>query len=539
MKRQVDSYNDKITALYCRLSRDDELQGESNSITNQKLMLKKYATDNGFKNIEYFVDDGYSGTNFNRPDFKRLMNLIDAEKVGAIIVKDMSRLGRDYLKVGYYTEILFKENDIRFIAINSGVDSANSNDNDFTPFLNIINEWYAKDTSKKIKAVMRSKGMSGKPIGARAPYGYKKDDKDKNKWIIDPVSSKVVKKIFMLIKKGYGISSVAHKLEEDKVLTPIAYSKSIGRPAPNNRVRFTTDYSWTPQTILEIVRNDAYIGTLTNFKSYKKSYKDKHSIRNDKEHMVSFKNAHAPIIDEETFSIAKKMTIGHKVIESMGESSALNKMLYCADCNEIMYLNRARKLSDNCQHFRCKTYIKYAKCTSHKIRRSVIERIVLEKLKSISKFYVENEAELKKLLMNKIDSLTRESEKDAEKKLATSKDRISKLNSIISNLYEDKINGVITEERFVTLSEGYEREQQELKQLVDNLTNKVNERNSKKEDINKFIKVLDKYKNIKTLDAEMVREFIDKIYIYNEEVINGQRTQKVKIQFNFVGEIPT
>ena len=201
MKRQVDSYNDKITALYCRLSRDDELQGESNSITNQKLMLKKYATDNGFKNIEYFVDDGYSGTNFNRPDFKRLMNLIDAEKVGAIIVKDMSRLGRDYLKVGYYTEILFKENDIRFIAINSGVDSANSNDNDFTPFLNIINEWYAKDTSKKIKAVMRSKGMSGKPIGARAPYGYKKDDKDKNKWIIDPVSSKVVKKIFMLIKK--------------------------------------------------------------------------------------------------------------------------------------------------------------------------------------------------------------------------------------------------------------------------------------------------------------------------------------------------
>ena len=543
MLRQTKKYNEniineKITALYCRLSRDDELQGESNSITNQKILLKKYAEENNFTNVEYFVDDGYSGTNFNRPDFKRLMSLIDQEKVGAVICKDMSRLGRDYLKVGYYTEILFKENNIRFIAINSNVDTANSQDNDFTPFLNIINEWYAKDTSKKIKAVMRSKGMSGKPIGARAPYGYRKDPSDKNKWIIDMVSSKIVRRIFMLAKEGHGISYIAHSLENDNILTPVAYAASIGAPVPNNRVKWTNNYHWSPQTILEILKNEAYIGSVVNFKTYKPSYKEKHTVKNNKETIVTFKNVHEAIVDEETFKLVQKFTIGHKVIKPMGETSVLSKLLYCADCKEIMYLGRARKLSSNCEAFRCKTYIKHAKCESHKISRKVVEQIVLDKLKEISKLYLENRNSLKEILISKIDTTEKDNQKENDKTLLNAKERISALNRIISNLYEDKVSGVITKERFLALTSEYEKEQSELVITIDNLQREVADRNTKYDNINKFLKILNKHKEITELNVEIVRDLIDKIYIHNKEVVNGIATQKVEILFNFVGEIP-
>lgn len=269
---QID--NNKITALYCRLSRDDELQGDSNSIIHQKEILKKYADDNGFKNTEFFVDDGYSGTNFNRPDWQRLMELVNQEKVATIIVKDMSRLGRDYLKVGYYTEILFSENNIRFIAINSGVDSANQQDSDFTPFLNIINEWYAKDTSKKIRAVFKAKAESGKPLTTNPCYGYLKSTEDKYHWIVDEDAAVVVRLIFDLCIKGYGPSQIADELKRRSIDSPVSHLTKLGINTCSLATKDSDDCYWNPATVSDILSRREYLGHTINCKTYTKSYKN-------------------------------------------------------------------------------------------------------------------------------------------------------------------------------------------------------------------------------------------------------------------------
>ena len=276
--------SDKITALYCRLSRDDELQGDSNSIVNQKNMLSKYAKDNGFKNLQYFVDDGFSGTNFNRPSWNDLISLAEENKVGAIIVKDMSRLGRDYLKVGFYTEVMFVEKNIRFIAISNGIDSANQTDSDFTPFLNIINEWYAKDTSKKIKAVMKAKGESGKPLTTRPPFGYMKSPDDKNKWIVDDEAAQIVKKIFALCLEGYGTSQIARILKDKKILTPFSYWNSKGQSFKSSE----NPYNWSADTVAGIIEKKEYLGHTVNFKTYKQSYKSKKKCTNPEEKQLIF-----------------------------------------------------------------------------------------------------------------------------------------------------------------------------------------------------------------------------------------------------------
>ena len=269
----------KLTALYSRLSRDDELQGDSNSIVNQKAILRKYADDNGFTNCEYFVDDGYSGTNFDRPDWQRLMSLAEDGQVGTIIVKDMSRLGRDYLKVGYYTEVVFPGLDIRFIAINNGVDSANQQDSDFTPFLNIINEWYAKDTSKKIRSVFKTKGQSGKPLATNVPYGYCKDPEDKHHWLVDEPAAAIVREVFHLCVSGYGPSQIARLLTERRLLNPTAYARSRGVKIPDNR-EYTDDYTWGTSTITHMLSRQEYLGRTVNFKTHRKSYKQKKLLKN-------------------------------------------------------------------------------------------------------------------------------------------------------------------------------------------------------------------------------------------------------------------
>lgn len=321
-----------ITALYCRLSRDDELQGDSNSIIHQKQILKKYADDNGFMNTEFFVDDGFSGTNFDRPDWQRLIDKVNKGIIGTIIVKDMSRLGRDYLRVGYYTEILFPDNDIRFIAINNGVDSATKQESDFTPFLNIINEWYAKDTSKKIKAVVKAKGESGKHLTTNAPYGYMKDPNDKNHWIIDEDAAKVVRKIFDLCVKGYDPSQISDILKDEHILSPVAYFKHKGINNPSTACKDSDDYYWNQATISYFLDRQEYIGDTVNFKTYKKSYKSKKYLWNDKENWMIFKNTHEPIIDENTFNIVQNIRKGRRVRTNMGEMPLLSGLVYCADC---------------------------------------------------------------------------------------------------------------------------------------------------------------------------------------------------------------
>lgn len=297
--------SNQITAIYCRLSRDDELQGDSNSIKNQKDILSKYAKENGFENTVFFVDDGYSGTNFDRPSWMGLMEKVESGEVSAVIVKDMSRLGRDYLKVGFYTEILFPEKDIRFIAINNGVDSANQQDSDFTPFLNIINEWYAKDTSKKIRAVFRAKGESGKPLCTNPPYGYMKDSNNKNKWVVDEEAAKIVQYIFSLCIEGYGPTQIAKRLTRERVLIPAAYWQAQGRLS-NNSIP-DNPCAWISNTVARILSKPEYLGHTFNFKTFRKSYKDKKKRDNPEENQIVFENTHPPIIEKEQWERVQEL----------------------------------------------------------------------------------------------------------------------------------------------------------------------------------------------------------------------------------------
>lgn len=392
-RQPYDAAPEKKTALYCRLSRDDELQGDSNSIKNQKAILKKYADDNGFTKTEFFVDDGVSGTTFDRPSFQRMIAEMDAGHIATIIVKDMSRLGRDYLKVGYYTEIAFPEAEVRFIAINNGVDSANQQESDFTPFLNIINEWYAKDTSKKIKAVFKAKGESGKPLCTNPPYGYMKGPKDKNHWILDEPAAEIVKRIFQLCIEGYGPSQIAKKLENDKVLTPSSYFKEIGLypTAPTTE----EPYAWVPRTVADILDRQEYLGHTINFKTRKKSYKLKKTIKNDPSEWQIFKNTHEAIIDEDTFQTVKRIRDGRRRPTPLGEMPVLSGMVFCADCGSKLYQVRGKDWSHDKEYMVCANYRKRSKdiCTSHQIRNVDIENVLLYMIQQVTAFAREHEDE--------------------------------------------------------------------------------------------------------------------------------------------------
>ena len=327
--------SEKITALYERLSRDDELQGDSNSIVNQKTMLGNYAKDNGFKNLRHFTDDGYSGVNFNRPAWQELIALVEAGEVGAIIVKDMSRIGRNYLEVGMYTEMLFVEKNVRFIAINSGVDSANQQDNDFTPFLNIINEFYVKDTSRKIRAVMKSKGEAGEHLCTNPPYGYMKDPDNPKRWIVDEEAAEVVRRIFRLCMEGYGPSQIARKLKTNKVEVPTVHWSGMGR----NPSASTPDnpHDWAPRTVSGILEKQEYLGHTVNFKTFRQSYKSKKKLDNPPEKQMIFENTHAAIIDEATWSRVQELRKNKRRPTKTGKSNMFSGLVHCADCGAKLY----------------------------------------------------------------------------------------------------------------------------------------------------------------------------------------------------------
>jgi len=528
---------DKTTALYCRLSRDDELQGDSNSIKNQKAILKKYADDNGFKNTEFFVDDGVSGTTFDRPDFQRMITEMDAGRIGTIIVKDMSRLGRDYLKVGYYTEIAFPNAEVRFIAINNGVDSANQQDSDFTPFLNIINEWYAKDTSKKIKAVFKAKGESGKPLCTNPPYGYKKDPDDKYHWIVDEDAAKVVKHIFQLCIEGYGPSQIANKLKDEKTLTPSCYFKSIGL----NPTAPTTEgpYDWHSRTVADILDKQEYIGHTVNFKTKRKSYKIKKKIKNDPSNWMIFKNTHEAIIDEETFNTVQKIRNGRRRRTPLGEMPILSGMVYCADCGAKLYQARAKNWTHDKEYMVCATYRKRgkSKCTSHQIRNVDIEKALLYMIQQVTSFAREHEDEFVELVAKNSSKETERKVRESKKELEQSQARISKLDIFIQKLYEDNVEGKVSDEQFIKMTSNYENEQHTLSSRIKELVSIIETEQNKVANTNSFLNLVKRYTNITKLDAEIIRTFIEKVYVYNAEELQGKKVKKIKIVFNFIGEI--
>lgn len=530
--------SERITALYCRLSRDDELQGESNSITNQKSILKKYADENGFRNTEFFVDDGYSGTNFDRPDWKRLTSLIDEGAVGTIIVKDMSRLGRDYLQVGIYTEMVFPNNDIRFIAINNGVDSANQTGNDMTPFINLFNEFYAKDTSRKITAVFKNKGKSGKPLTTNPPYGYLKDPNDKFHWIIDSEAASVVKLMFGLCIAGYGPKQIANELMRRGIPTPAEHYLAIGVPCSAKQPE--RPGFWQQKTIAELLNKPEYLGHTVNFRYRQKSFKCKKKIANDPSEWMVFENTHEAIVDKETFDIVQRIRDGRRRVTPMGEMPALSGMLFCADCGAKLYQVRHRGWSHEQELFVCATYRKIkGGCTSHQIHNVQVEEILLHEIREITAFAREREDEFVQLVTRKSETELNRQLRESRRELDQARQRITRLDSIVKNLYEDNIEGKISDERFKRLSETYDEEQSQLEKRASELQDYIDSSKEQRLNVDSFLALVRRSLEISELTPEIIRSFVEKIEVFQPEKVPGTRTkrQRILIHWNYIGVV--
>ena len=526
---------DSITALYCRLSVDDELNGESNSITHQKEMLEEYAQKNNFYNIKFYVDDGYSGTNFNRPAFKELIKNIDSGIVGTVIVKDMSRLGRDYLKVGYYSEVYFGEAGVHFIAVNDNVDNTIENDSDFTPFRNIMNEWYAKDTSKKVRAVIRAKGMSGKSTCNCPPYGYIKDEN--GNWLVEKEAAEIVKKIYRLCIEGYGPMQISKKLNAQKAISPVVWKNKEGWKYKLEKVDHPE--LWTVSAIRRILSNPIYLGNTVNFRTKKKSYKSHSVVYLPKDEWVIFEDTHEAIIDRDTFDTVQKLREGvRRRVSIDGEMSIFSGLLYCADCGAKMYLNRHRGSEKDA--FNCASYRKEKErtCTSHYITLHAIEDIVLYDLQRVLGMAKGQETEFVSMLQEKNKKMTKSDLSEKAKECDEAEKRIAVLDRIIQNLYEDKVSGTLSEERFIKLSKNYESEQAELTDKVKFLKEELMAVQKETADINKFMRLIKRYTEITELNAEIVRTFIDKIYVHKGEKAQGGHRQTIEIIYNCVGAIP-
>lgn len=526
---------DSITALYCRLSVDDELNGESNSITHQKEMLEEYAQKNNFYNIKFYVDDGYSGTNFNRPAFKELIKNIDSGLVGTVIVKDMSRLGRDYLKVGYYSEVYFGEAGVHFIAVNDNVDNTIENDSDFTPFRNIMNEWYAKDTSKKVRAVIRAKGMSGKSTCNCPPYGYIKDEN--GNWLVEKEAAEIVKRIYRLCIEGYGPMQISKKLNAQEAISPVVWKNKVGWKYKLEKVDHPE--LWTVSAIRRILSNPIYLGNTVNFRTKKKSYKSHSVVYLPKDEWVIFEDTHEAIIDRDTFDTVQKLREGvRRRVSIDGEMSIFSGLLYCADCGAKMYLNRHRGSEKDA--FNCASYRKEKErtCTSHYITLHAIEDIVLYDLQRVLGMAKGKETEFVSMLQEKNKKMTKSDLSEKAKECDEAEKRIAVLDRIIQNLYEDKVSGTLSEERFIKLSKNYESEQAELTDKVKFLKDELMAVQKETADINKFMRLIKRYTEITELNAEIVRTFIDKIYVHKGEKAQGGHRQTIEIIYNCVGAIP-
>ena len=529
------NYGGDVTALYARLSKDDDLVGDSNSIVHQKEILAKYAKEHGFTNIEFYVDDGFSGTNFNRPDFQRMMADAEEGKISTVIVKDMSRFGRDYIMVGYYTEIYFSNLDIRFIAINDNVDSNIQTENDLTPFKNVFNEWYARDTSKKIRAVFKAKGNSGKHLTTNPPFGYKKDPNDKDKWIIDDEAAATVRRIFQMYVDGYRISEIGHKLTEEKVETPILYYMNRGI---KTNARSEYPEIWDLMSIKYILSQTAYAGHTVNFQTAVKSYKTKKQIRLPKEDWIIYRNTQEPIIDEKTFETVQQMRKVKRARTKYNEPNMFSGLLYCADCGNHLTIQRVAR-NRKMDNFSCATYRKKKKglCSCHRILVSDLETIVKNDLQKVCEYVFLHEKEFtdEYLSGSKKETVKFQSKTKAElKRLSERQEEIGK---IIRKLYEDNVNGRITDERFDFLAKSYEDEGNDLKTKIQELKNALASSVQDEEKLSKFLKVVKSYTKIEELTPEILNSFIEKIYIGETEKYDGRKMQEVEIIYKFVGAI--
>ena len=505
------------------------LQGESNSITNQKAILKKYAEDNGFHNTIFYVDDGVSGTTWEREGFKAMMSDIEDGKVGIVITKDLSRLGRDYLKTGELIEMVFPDYDVRYIAINDGVDTFKS-ENELMAFKNIFNDWYARDTSKKIRAVFKAKGQSGKHL-SNPIYGYKHSETDKNLWLIDDEAAEVVRKIFHLCIDGYGPAQIARILTEEGIPTPTAYALSQGRDNGHNNVNLSR---WGMETISGILEKPEYAGHTVNFRTHVKSYKNKKRVDNPKEEWLIFENTHEPIVTQQEFDLVQELRNNKRRPTKHEEVNPFSGICYCADCGKKLYLCRATTMTADQEHLKCGTYAKDKNgCTIHFIRTIVLKEIILGELNKMVTFVKDNEDEFVQMAMDNSVQKQSSALAKSKKKLKEADKRIAELDRLFTRLYEDNVSGKISDERFSVMSAGYEDEQKKLRATVAELTAYIDTAEQKSADVTAFIKAVQKYEHITELTPEIMHELIEKIVVHAPDKSRGHRTQQIDIYYRF------
>ena len=531
-----------ITALYCRLSRDDGAEGESNSIANQKKLLAKYAKEHGFTNTKFYVDDGYTGTNFNRPGFQQMLEDMEMGYISTVIVKDSSRFGRNYLEVGQYTDYYFPEHNIRFIAINDCIDSDNGED-DFSAFRNVMNEMYAKDISRKVRSSHRLRGNAGEPL-SQPPYGYMKSPENKKKWIIDPDVAEVVQRIFRLCIEGNGNETIARILQEDKVLVPQAYWQSKGLPRGGKKTQ-PNPYKWCKTTIARILEQQEYCGDVINFKSYSKSFRNKTRIENPKENWAIFKDVHEPIIDRETWEKVQELTKNSKRRKPKNENvkkSIFTNLLYCGDCGHKLWFN-INKQNPSIRFYSCSNYkgLRGTCESTHYVREDSLEQVVKMELFKFATYLDHDENAFAELLEHKTNKDSMAERKAAESALAAATARSQELLRLYERVYEDNVNGKVTDDWFMRLSHKYEVEQEELKKQMFDLRNKIERLDTAQNSSGSFIRAIRKFMTMQTLTPIVLQELIDKIEVFPIEGTGKNRTQRLVIHYRFVGciELPS
>jgi len=520
-KEAIDMRQSEITALYLRLSRDDELQGDSNSIVHQKAMLEKYAKEYKFPNPTFFVDDGYSGTNFDRPGWNDLIEQVEAGKVKTIIVKDMSRLGRDYLKVGFYTEVMFPNKGIRFIAVNNGIDSANQQDSDFTPFLNIINEWYAKDTSKKIRAMMKNKGESGEYLSTNPPYGYTKDPENKKKWIVDEDAAQIVRRIFALCLEGYEPTQIAKRLNEG------------GSHSPSSS-------KWSAGIVAKILERKEYLGHTVNFKTYRASYKNKKKLDNPVEKHIVFENTHEAIIAAGIWEKVQELRKHKRRPARTGKTNMFSGIAHCADCGAKHYYCTSKYFEARQDHFVCSTSQKKGieVCSKHFIRAVVLEAMVLWHLQYVTDFVSHYEDEFRRRVNAKHTADTKKEVALKCKQITQGERRITELSVIFKRMYEDHVNSKLTEARFLELSADYEAEQVDLQAKLEQWRTNLEEQEQRTGDVDRFIEKCKKYVGLEELTPTILNDLVHKVYVEAPDKSSGKRKQHIHVSYDLLGMLP-
>jgi len=524
----------RITALYCRLSRDDEQEGESNSITNQKSILERYAKENGFKNTRFFVDDGFSGTNFARPAFTEIMELAEQGKIGTLIVKDHSRLGRNRLVVGQLLEEGFDDLGVRYIAVMDNIDTAKGI-SDIVQMQDLFNEWHAKNTSQKVRNVFKNKGMSGLPLTTNPPYGYMKNPENPKEWIIDEPAAKVVRKIYALCVEGLGPTQIANRLKAEKIMTPNEYWSSIGRVCCKPP---SVPYHWGTSTVSDILAKQEYCGDTVNFRTSTKSFKNKKKIEKPEEEWKIFHDTHPAIIDRETFELVQELRKHRRRFTKTGITSWFSGLLYCSDCGEKLYYSATNCYKREQAYFFCSTYRKNSEnCSAHYIREKAVYEIVLENMKRAFMNVNLFEEQFAKKQMESYGEEKKKELLEKRKELNKAKKRVSEIDNLIQRIYEDNASGKLSDERYATMSMSYEKEQQELKESIPILEEYLSTETGKNENLQKFIDKVKRITEIKELTPELIHEFIEKIVVSSPRYFDGKRYQIVDIYYNGIGII--